>query len=189
MGISDLKDFTQRSKEEHRSICAKGGRTVTIARKMGTRDYCNSTCPMWNGCWARSASIAQYDKDYDAALKKGATEKELKKLKPKCALKNLPEQAQQRTWRLVTEGEAGFKLEIIDQLQRLGNELSINPTPRTRERYLYQLRECMKAIYGDRKRIDANVKADVSAESLNEAYASYYGDVVETEVIEKGIEE
>ena len=139
----------------------KGGRSRSIAKKLIHRKFCNSSCPLWLTCWAKHVSETVAKKE----------EEETGTYKPRCALKELPSQTVERTVRLIKEGENGFHQEMIEQLVRFGNDIGVSPSVTAREKYLFQLREVLKVIYGDKRRFEGKIDTNVlTAEHFAVAY-------------------
>ncbi len=171
MGNEDnLKKIT--STEQARKLGAKGGRARTLAKKLINRKFCNSKCPLFNNCWAKHTAYNLHEKAVKQAEKDGWPEEKIKKLKPECALRNLPTQIIEGAKRIIIDGETGFNNEMMEQIMRYKNDIMIgNITPREREKYLYQLRETKKSIYGDKSRIEGLPKEkSLTPDDFAEAY-------------------
>lgn len=154
---SNLRKITS---EQARKIGSKGGSASTLAKKMINRKFCTSSCPLYNTCWAKHTAHSLYDKAVEEAERQGWDKKEIRRLKPECALKRLPSQAIQRAQRFIVDGEDGFNQEIMETLNRLGDKLMLNPTSKDLERYMKELRETKKALYGDKSRVDHTTKGE-----------------------------
>ena len=142
---------TERAKE----LGAMGGKVNSLAQKMINRKFCYSTCPMYNNCWAKHTSHSLYEMAIEKAEKSNIPQEEIKKIKPLCALKSLPSQVIEGTKRIILDGEEGFNNEMMEQIVRYKRDIIIGTvTPREREKYLYQLRETKKSIYGDKTKIE-----------------------------------
>lgn len=167
----------QLTHEEAVEVGRKGGKVRSIAKKLASRVNCNNTCPLWTTCWAKPIAHDRLDKEIEEAKEKGIPEKELKKLKAKCALKDLPKSMIERTTRLIKEGEHGFNQEIIEQTIRYGNSAMVlagdDPTKEilVRGAYLNQLRESKKAIFGTKQKIEGMVATlNLTAEQFATAW-------------------
>lgn len=157
--------------EQAAEMGRKGGLSRSLAKKMINRQFCTSTCPMFSNCWAKHTAHSLYETVVKKAEEDGWSEKSINSLKPECALKNLPTQVIEGSKRIILDGEAGFNNEMMEQVMRLKNDLLIsNMSPRDRERYLFQLRETKKSIYGDKSRIESDLKGVLTAEDFAVAY-------------------
>ena len=169
MGEEHLIKIT--TTEQAKKLGKKGGQARTLAKKMINRKFCTSTCPLFNNCWAKHISHSLKDKAIEKAKEEGVSEKEIKKIKPLCALKKMPSQVIEGTKRIILGGEEGFNQEMMEQVMKLKNDIIINASPRDRERYLHQLRETKKSIYGDKSRIEGIPKNNIiTAADFAEAY-------------------
>lgn len=168
--INNLKMITTTAQAKR--LGAKGGRSRSLAKRMIHIKFCTSKCPLFNNCWAKHTSHTIHEKAIEKAEKDNMPEKEIKNLKPNCALKTLPTQVIEGAKRIILDGEAGFNNEMMEQIMRLKNDLMIgNVTPRDRERYLLQLRDTKKSIYGDKSRIEGSIDKNViTADDFAEAY-------------------
>lgn len=158
MSKEDLKPIT--STERAKEIGSKGGKSSSLAKKMINRKFCTSSCPLWNTCWAKHTAHTLYDEAVAKAYRDGWDKKEIRKLKPECVLKKLPSQVIQRSKRFIVDGEEGFNAEMTEIINRYADKIMLNPTAKDFEKYMRELRETKKAIYGDRSRIDATSKGE-----------------------------
>ncbi len=158
--------------EQAKKLGAKGGRSKSLAKKLINRKNCAKGCPLFSNCWAKHTSHNLHEKAIEQAEKDNWPEEEIRKLKPQCALKNLPTQIIEGAKRIIIGGELGFNNEMMEQIMRYKNDIMIgNITPREREKYLYQLRETKKSIYGDKSRIEGISKEkSLTADDFAEAY-------------------
>lgn len=168
--IENLNPIT--SQKQARELGAKGGKSKSLAKTLINRKFCNSGCRMFNNCWAKHTSYSILEKVKQQAKEDVWHEDDIKKLKAACALKELPSQVIEGAKRIILGGEEGFNNEMMEQVMRLKNDIIIGDvTPKSRERYLYQLREVKKSIFGDKNRFeglpDRNV---ISAEDFVNAY-------------------
>ena len=170
MSKEDLIPIT--STAQAKKLGAKGGRSKSLAKKMINRKNCAKGCPLFSNCWAKHISHSLHETAIEKAEEEGWPEEDIRKLKPQCALKSLPSQVIEATKRIIIDGEAGFNNEMMEQIMRYKNDIIIGVvTPRLREKYLYQLRETKKSIYGDKNRIEGLPKEKVlTADDFAEAY-------------------
>ena len=166
----NLKKIT--TTEQARKLGAKGGRSRSLAKKLINRKFCLSSCPLFNNCWAKHTSHSLHEKAIKQADQNKWPEEEIRKLKPQCALKNLPTQVIEAAKLIILDGESGFNNEMMEQIMRYKNDIMIGKiTLREREKYLYQLRETKKSIYGDKSRIEGLPKEkSLTADDFAEAY-------------------
>ena len=170
MAKEDLVPIT--TTEQAKKLGAKGGKSRSLAKKLINRKFCISSCPMFSNCWAKHTSYSLCEKAIEKATKDNWPEADIKKLKPECALKNLPSQVIEGAKRIIIDGEEGFNNEMMEQIMRYKNDLMIGViTTKLRERYLHQLRETKKSIYGDKSRIEGTIDKNViTADDFAEAY-------------------
>ena len=129
----NLIPISSRTPAERQEIARKGGKTVSIYQKVNKMRLCRPKCPIYDKCWARPIKVLD-DKG-----------------RKRCALNTMTERIKRRTVRLLQDGEEGFNAEIIEMLTRLSVDLDLQNDPKAKERALYQLRECKKAIFGDKQ--------------------------------------
>lgn len=169
MSKEDLIPIT--TTEQAKRLGSAGGKAKTLAKKMINRKYCNSKCPLFNTCWAKHTSYSLYERAIEKAKEEKWDIDEIKKLKIICALKSLPSQVIEGATRIIQDGEEGFNSEMMEQIMRLKYDIMIGKvTIRNRERYLYQLRETKKSIYGDKSRIEGINKEGLTAEDFAVCY-------------------
>lgn len=133
---------------------AKGGRNSTIARKLALRRFCAPKCPLYTHCWAKHGTLQRARKEREDARKNGMDPKDVRKIKPHCAMNKLPTQSQDRFLRLAEMGQEGFKMELIEQLIRYGDDMMLDKRPAAKEKYIYQLRKVYKTLFGSKHNIE-----------------------------------
>jgi len=173
--------------QQAREIGSKGGRVRSLAKKLINRKFCNYGCPLYTNCWAKHTSHALHEKAVAKAIKEGWKEKEIQAIKIECSLKKMPSQVIEGTKRIILDGEEGFNNEMMEQIMRLKNDILIgNVGPKSRERYMYQLRETKKSIFGDKSRLEANVNQDtITADDFAIAYDEHKKNEKEAEKVKK----
>lgn len=170
------------SRRQAQEMGSKGGKSRSLAKKLANRTLCNSSCPIWVLCWAKPVAQSRLEKEREEAKKKGIKGKELGKIRAKCALKEYPPRTIERAAQILTKGEPGFEQEIMTTMLRLGNDLDLDRSAKAKERYLYQLRENKKSIFGDKKRIQADIKTTgLTADDLADIYGEVEDEDGETE--------
>jgi len=161
----NLKKIT--STKRARELGSKGAKAGTIRQKLNSRKYCYDTCPLWETCWAKYISLAEQ------------VDKELKKAE--CALKKTSPRILDRTIKLLHDGEDGFDKEIIDTLLRLATDYETKGDAESREKLLGTLLGVKKSLYGDKRRIDANLKGDMDVKLTAADLAKAYKEHLEEE--------
>ncbi len=174
--MANEQNLRKTTPEQAREMGKKGGQAKSLAKKLINRKYCNSRCPLFVNCWAKHVSYTLYEKVVAKAVKKKWPEKEINKIQVECALKKLPTSVIEGAKRIILDGEEGFNNEMMEQVMRLKSDLAKpDAPPRFRERYLHQLRETKKSIFGDKSRIETN-KGELTAEDFAKAYEEHKAD-------------
>lgn len=173
--MPNVEKYKITSTERAKELGSIGGKVNSLAQKLINRRFCNPKCPMFNNCWAKHIAYSTHAAAVKKAHKEGWAEDDIEKIKRDCALKKLPSQVVEGAKRIILGGEEGFNIEMMEQITRLKNDLMIGTvTPRDRERYIYQLKEVKKSIYGDKNRIEANIsKESLTAEDFAVAYEEH----------------
>ena len=167
----NLPTLTSKRAQEIGSI---GGKKQTIAQKMLNRKYCNTQCPIYEQCRYKHISHANHEAELDNARAKGIKKQsQLRKIKKKCALKQIPFSQQERILRFTLEGEEGIHRDLIDTVSRLADLVEQDPSPFNLRSYAKQLTEMHKCIYGDKHKIESKVEGAVSADDFADAYADF----------------
>lgn len=167
-----------KTSEEAQKRGRNGGKSRSLAKKLSKRKYCNSTCPIYDRCWAKHTAQSIAKKQEEDNKKKGIIEI----IKAPCAIKNLPSRVIERTMRLINDGEDGFIQEILDTMIRLGSDLDIQNDSNAKERYLYQLRENLKSIFGSKSKFEGKVESEsLTASHFAQAYQEHLKEQEEKE--------
>lgn len=166
-----FKQNTDKAREAGR----KGGKSKSISKLVGLRKSCNNACPLWQACWARHAGYAQRAREVRDLREEGRDKEAvvLEKSRVPCALKNMPSSVVARAERLVIGGEEGFRLEILETLNRLGDQIGLAQDAKSKKDYLRELRETVKVLFGDKRRVDLTSQGEgmgLSAESFAAAW-------------------
>ena len=158
---SNLIPMNRMTEEQQRELARKGGSTRSLAKKLAQRKYCNAKCPIYPTCWAKHISLSKASDE---------SENQKKMVRPMCNLKEWPSRIQEHTITLLQRGEEGFNDIMMDTLLRLSVEIADKKNVPNLSKYLYELRETKKAIYGDKRRIEGSLKTGPTAEDFAEAY-------------------
>lgn len=158
--------------ERARELGSKGGKRQTIAQRMLNRKYCESGCPIFDQCRYKHISHANQQVEFYKAKNNKATKAQLRKIRRKCALKEIPSSQQERILRFTLEGEEGIHKDLIDTVSRLADLVEEEPTAFNLRAYAKQLTEMHKCIYGDKHRIEGKVDT-LTAQDFSDAYEEF----------------
>ena len=134
-GLTPFKKGEERAKVAGR----KGGKTVTTARCLAQRKWCNSKCQLYP-CFAQPLSISKF--------------------KGKCALKEFPLRIQRRTIDLSLKGKEGFGHQIIELLCRLSAKTDVSDDPKEIRSLIYDVINVYRTLYGNKTILEGEVKTD-----------------------------
>ena len=165
-----------RTKKEAREKGRNGGKKTSLTKKLSMRKYCDSKCPIWETCWARPTSESIYKEELTQwnrekrMCKESNMKFDEKKPKKQCYLKNADKDLIRTTVRFIEKGEEAFNEELIELSMRL-KEISNMKNPLDVARLSKDIRENKKAIWGDRRRIDAKVDGSIAdADRIREIF-------------------
>lgn len=128
-----LIPLNQRSKEAAKEIQTKGGYAKKGFILAPTRN-CNHNCPLWNRCWAASAST-QYA--------------------GKCALARAPELVSKRTVKTIMGGETEWAELMMDLVAEIEAQVRKAPNAKTLMELNKEYRETYALLYGTKQRMKA----------------------------------
>lgn len=133
--MSNLLRKEDLTAEQRRLSAVKAGSVKSLAKKLSQRKWCTARCPIYGRCWAKFIKN-----------EKGGRQQ--------CSLNQMPKRVVQRTTRLYEKGEEGFRDEMTDMLIRFSNDVELSTDPDFKRKFLYELRECMKVLHGDKKKVE-----------------------------------
>lgn len=122
----------------------KAGSVSSLAKKISRRKICTMKCPIYERCWAK------FMKNED------------EKGRAKCSLNDMPKRVVQRTLRIYKNGEDGLRDELADMLIRFSNDVEVNNDMKSKRAFLYEIRECMKVLYGDKKKVEMSGMGNIT---------------------------
>ena len=140
---------------------------------MLNRKYCESGCPIFHQCRYKHISYANQQAELEKARNNKATKAQLRNIRKKCALKQIPSAQQERILRFTLEGEEGIHRDLIDTVSRLADLVEQDPSPFNLRSYAKQLTEMHKCIYGDKHKIESKVEGAVNADDFANAYEEF----------------
>jgi len=127
------------------------GQKTSLLKKLINRKYCNESCPLFP-CQLASISMSLREEGE----------------KPKCIVKKLPFKLKQKFINIYEEGEKGIIKEaknvLIDISMDMMNIIKEgNPEKNIKYKSVYfeHLMSFLKAIYGEKRKINANVSQNI----------------------------
>jgi hypothetical protein len=157
--MGSLDNLIRTSPEQAREFGRRGGSVSTLSKKLSNRKHCNENCPLWVTCWARHVSIARRELEQRQEGERAAKEaREPAKIKARCALKEMPSRTVQMAVKVSIGGEEGFNQEIMENLLRYASSVELAPNRKDDATLIRLLIDAKKAIFGDRRKIDATVQ-------------------------------
>lgn len=161
-------------------IGSHGGQVISLRKQLNGRQHCEPECALYMQCFMRAGAQEQkkqlIEQQIRQATKEITDEKELKRKTAKirtttrvpCRLKKAPEKIQDYMFAFHSEGEEGFHHVMLDVLMRMSEKMEENGGATTvmLERFLSQLRETKKSIYGT-KSVSIKQESNADGDSIN----------------------